>query len=322
MEDSQLNNAFIITLENRIPKKTKLADFIAETLCIEKETAYRRLRGEVQFTFKEVGLLAQKLNISIDEIIIRDISGRKRQGIMQLPLRTLSPTGQENYIDEAINYLENIVDEPHSEYGIALSGIAFSLYLKYSYLYRFFVLKYVHHADNSLISVAFENIDDTDFKLNKRDIFYILFRKFSYTYYIWDKHIIPMLVSDIKYAHSIRLVTEEEVSAIKKDIHHLLNDLEQLALRGIYGETGNKFELYISDAHIDVTYAYMSSENKHIGMLSSFIFNATASEEKEPFNNIYDWVKSLKRFSTLISGIGERERISFFEEQRKIVNSL
>jgi len=322
MDDTQIHNSFVKALEAKIPKKTMLADFISQNLYIEKETAYRRLRGEVQFSLREAGILANKLEISLDELILRATFNSKENVLLQLPQQGLREIDSIQQSKNAITYLEKLTSDNYSEFGVALSGITFSLFLQYSLLYRFFTLKYLNHADNIQTSILFEKTKEMDIDTKFRHHLYLLFRGITNTYYIWDRQIIRLLVNDIKYAQSIRLMTEAEVVELKKEIHRFLNDLEYIAAKGAFPETGNKFELYISEAHIDVTYAYMQSDSTFVSMLSSFVIYVTASQEKVLFKNISNWIKSLKRHSTLVSGIGERERILFFDEQRVIVNTL
>lgn len=322
MEHSNVHNAFVKALEFKIPKKTKLADFIAENLFIEKETAYRRLRGEVQFSLREAGILAGKLGISLDELILKEASPLNDTILLQLPHQPLKGENTFLQTQEALTYLEKLTNDNHSELGVALSGFTFSLYLQYSLLYRFFIMKYMNHAENIQTTTPFEKTEAIDLSSELRQQFYLLFRGITNTYYIWDRQIIRLFINDIKYAQSIRLMTNEEVFELKQELHRFLNDLEHLAAKGKFEETGNIFELYISEAHIDVTYAYMHSDTTFVSMLSSFVLYATASQEKALFTNISNWIKSLKRHSTLVSGIGERERILFFDEQRLIVNTL
>lgn len=324
MNDSSLHDALVDVLITKYPKKSKLADFIAETLCLEKETSYRRLRGDVHFTLRETGILASKLNISLDDLV-RKINPAFSSGekmVMGLPVDYLIETYDKTQLLNIISHLELLSTEANSEHAAALSGIPFSLFLQYSLLARFFRLKYINHADNSLRSIPFEKIVETEAKIEYRNELYLLYREISYTYYIWDRKIIPALVNDIKYANSIRLIKDSEVQQLKHELFRFLNDLEHLAAKGKFDETGNKFELYISDAHIDTTYAYTYSDKRYTSMLSSFILFVTSSEDYVSFERISGWVKSLRRFSTLVSGIGERERILFFDEQREIVNTL
>ncbi|MDH6344249.1 hypothetical protein M2480_003062 [Parabacteroides sp. PFB2-12] len=322
MNDCDMNKAFSSALEKKIPKKTVLADFVATTLCMEKETAYRRLRGEVPFTLRETSILALKLNISLDEIIVQGENDSCNKLLMRLPKSYLNVDKKSPIIHDAIAYLETLMEDSYSEFAMALSGIPFTLFFPYRLLSRFMLLKYAHHADNSLTSTPYDRIVEPNELIDCRNDLECLLKEITETYYIWDRNIVKTLVDDIKYAKSIRLITDEDIVGLKKELYRFLNDLESLASRGRYEETGNKFELYISDAHIDISYAYISSPERHASMLSSFIFYMMMSEDANAFAQVNHWIKSLKRYSTLISGIGERERILFFDQQREAVDAL
>ncbi|MDF9831229.1 hypothetical protein [Parabacteroides sp. PF5-6] len=318
MKDVSLHETFVRAMEKEIPKKTKLADFVADSLCIEKETAYRRLRGEVQFSLREAGILATLLNISLDNLI----HDHSKSLTLGLPIDYLTGTYDRSQIEDIIHYLHEFTQEPGCEFGMALSGIPFSLFLQYKRLARFYRLKYVNHTTNRPVSIPYEKIEESEAKIEYREELYLLFRQIANTYYVWDRQIIQLLVNDIKYAASIRLIAGWEVAELKQELFRFLDDLEQIAIKGIFPETGNKCELYISDAHIDVSYAYMCSQKRQVSTLSAFVIFSSISLETQTFQKVNNWVKSLKRFSTLVSGIGERERILFFEEQREIVDTL
>lgn len=68
MKDSIVNE-LITAMKDRFPPGQNLANFLTDTLCIGRESVYRRLRGEVAFTIDEVAQISCKLGISIDQII-------------------------------------------------------------------------------------------------------------------------------------------------------------------------------------------------------------------------------------------------------------
>lgn len=317
-KEFNIHEAFVKAMETKIPKKTKLAEFIADCLCQEKETAYRRLRGEVHFSFKEVGILASHLNLSLDSLI----SNNPQSMMWDLPKHYLSGTYDRSHIEDILSFLYAFTRDADTEFGMALSGIPFSLFLQYPLLARFYRLKYVNHTASTPMRVPFETISESDAKIAYREELFLLFRQIEKSCYIWDRQIIQTLINDISYAASIRLLKEQEVAELKKEIHRFLDKLEEIAIQGRFPETGNLFELYISDAHIDVSYAYMYSTKRQVATLSAFVLFSSISLEKETFQKVNTWVNSLKRYSTLISGIGERERVSFFDRQRQIVDTL
>jgi hypothetical protein len=327
-----VHKEFVAAMESKIPKKTQLADFISDILRIEKESAYRRLRGEVQFTFKEAVLIACRMNLSLNEIIVNASPENKTKNVLELPvfqsdMINFCDGAGDKLIEEAIIFLKALVQQPFSEFGLAISGIPFPLFLNYSSLSRFYILKHLHNSSNQLnynqlTPIPFEKVFESKKQIEEREEFYLLYRQISNTFYIWDKKIIPVLVEDIQYFQSIHLIKDSEVEELKADIHRFLTDLEQLAIDGKFRETGNKFDLFISDLGIDVTYTYMWSEKLCIALFITFIFFATASQEKSLVNKIINWVTSMKRCSILISGNAAKERILFFDKQREIVDKL
>jgi hypothetical protein len=322
-----IHGEFVKMLENKIPKKTRLADLISDLLRIEKESAYRRLRGDVQFTFREAALIARQLNVSLDETVLYASPESRTKNVLEMPVLHSDVTGMSEkagdlLIEMAILFLKELSKQPFSEFGLAISGIPFSLFLNYSCLSRLYIMKYLHNGNQSKTYIPFGKVFESRGLIEEREEFYLLFRQISNTFYIWDRKIIPSLVDDIQYFRSIRLITDNDIRELKEEIHRFLNDLEQLAVDGKFRETGNNFNLFISDLTIDVTYAYLWSEEVYTALFTAFIFFATASQEEGLVNRIILWVRSMRRRSTLISGNAAKERIVFFDRQRAIIDTL
>lgn len=322
MNQIDINEKFIEALESRIPKKTELANFVAEKLFIEKETAYRRLRGEVQFSLREAVLMAGMLNISIEEIMIKENLKDTGRNCMQLPINQITPELDHLYITSTINFLKKITGEPYSEYGLALTHITFSLFYQYSALTRFHMLKNAYYTDKPNNRRTFKCIHETEKLIENKKELSTLYRKIKHTYHVWDPKIIPALVNDILYFKNIRLITKEDVKRLKEELHHFLINLEELTTDGVYKDTGNNFELYISELTIDHTYAYLFSENHWISMSTAFINYEIISHDETTFQNVNSWIKSLLSSSTLISGSAEKEKVKFFTQQYESIKRL
>lgn len=322
MNQSDINKRFVEALEFKIPKKTDLANFISEILFIEKETAYRRLRNEVQFSLREAIMIAVKLNISLEEIIIKENLKEIGRNSMQLPIIKINTEQYHSYIESTLRFLKKLHNDPYSEYGLALTQITFSIFYNYSHILRFYMLKHIYNTEEADSRKTFDEIYETEELIQARKELYFYYRQISYTYYIWDPRIIPALVNDILYFKNIHLMTDENVKKIKEELLLLFNEFEQLTTNGYYKETGNKFDLYISEATIDHTYACLHSERYWVSMSTSFISNEIVSHDKTTFKNVRSWIKSLIRSSILISGSAEKEKINFFRQQHEIVDRL
>lgn len=65
----KLNAALIAAIQNGTPEYTNPAAILTDKLNIGREAAYRRLRGEVPFTFGEAAVLSAQMNFSLDRAV-------------------------------------------------------------------------------------------------------------------------------------------------------------------------------------------------------------------------------------------------------------
>ncbi|MDH6312844.1 hypothetical protein M2137_001629 [Parabacteroides sp. PFB2-10] len=318
--ENNFNRLLLEAIESKTSKQQKMATLIADILCIDKTAAYRRMRGEVSFTLNESILLASKLNISIDDIIFKLTNkGEGPKMTSHYPQQLKMGLQEPWHIEQDRQFLDLLSKQPYSEIGVALSNISSSLHFYYEYLARFYLLKYKYNLGDIQ---PFCRVKEDPLQIEYRQEFYRLYRSMSYTYYIWDSLITTSITDDIRYFRHIGLITQEETDLLKEDLHLFFRNMRKLADLGYYPDTGNKFELYISDTHIDVTYAYMWTEKIEVSMFTAFIILTTSSLEKTPFINVSSWIKSLKRSAVQISVTNEKERIAFFNTQHAIVDTL
>ena len=69
MKNTDTREIVINKILAQIPPSMKPVDYISDILDIGKESAYRRLRGEMSFTLDEVIKLSVELRVSLDEIV-------------------------------------------------------------------------------------------------------------------------------------------------------------------------------------------------------------------------------------------------------------
>ena len=69
-----INTDLIDAMKIYLPKGNNLANTLMDILYLGKEATYRRLRGEVPFTFAEVATISQHMGISLDKIVGADLN--------------------------------------------------------------------------------------------------------------------------------------------------------------------------------------------------------------------------------------------------------
>jgi hypothetical protein len=313
-KEKKLQEKFISLLREKIPHH--LAKTLLEMLPLEKEAIYRRLRGDVSFSFVEMVTLSTHLSISLDNIA--DVASPYRSQWYHLHMRDYNEFKPiDLYMSH--NYIKAIslaAEDPNSEFGIAANMLPLHISLLHYPIYRIYLLKWRYQSGKTpkhKLNYANTTVPEAEKKTYKQYLDVI--KKIRHTFFIWDKSFFISLIHDINYFHSIRIITQKEMEMLQEEMSSLLDTLEYYADYGEY-ETGNKIETYISNLVFDTTYMYVSSCNICISMNSVYSLGAFTSLEKEACEDMKLWIQGLKKSSSLISGVSQYDKITFFEKQR------
>lgn len=319
-KDDFMYNRFIELLKERIPEKGKLANDLTDYLGIEKEAIYRRLRGDVPFSFSEITKLSLKYAISLDSIA-EGSNPSTRPFNIQL-CEFINPT-EDNYaaIENFTTNIRSLVNDPNSESGCIATMIPVSLCVSYKPLFKFYVYKWYIQFRNTGFKLSFSDIQ-VDPKLDALNEEFVLAVKGSpNSVYIFDELFIFYLVKDIQYFEDINLLTRNEIELIKESLYLFLSDLERYAINGRFDDGGKVF-IYISNVHFENNLNYIDSRHLKLTMIKTFTLNEIYSVDEKICEGTKKWCLFLKRASTLISQSGELKRIEFFEKQRKMIDDL
>lgn len=315
-----LHNNLLHAIRENIPHDTSIAKFLMEILYLSKEAIYRRLRGEVPFTLDEAGIICSRLRISLDNIIN---ANNERSKPFQLQLTSYVNPAEIDYeqMQSYIDLLRDISKDSNSEIGSASNIFSQTLYLNYEYLAKFHMFKSSHQS-SALEGIR--SLEDVVIPDRLAD----LYKKYteeamlvSNTYFIWDRLIFYYLVNDINYYAKVRYITQEDVIALKEDLLKFIDSLEVLAARGQY-PTGAPLQFYISDINFYSSYSYIKTSHCNLSHIKVFTMNSLLSVDSVTFDNLKNWIQSVKRLSVLISESGEMQRVQYFKEQRELVNSM
>ena len=320
MKQDFLFKNLIETLQDRIPQRGQLAEVLTEVLGIEKEAVYRRLRGSVPFSFQEIHTIALHFGLSLDSIA-ENVSPNSRQ--LQVITVELSEP-QEKYfkrIEDFTTSIDSLKDDPDSESGAIGSIIPSSICVNYEYIYKFYILQWVHQFGNLQTMQTYAEISVPERLQQLNRDFIESLRNTPKSVYIFDRSFIKYFINDVRFFYDIRQLSKEDVLLLKEELHLLIDDLERYANKGCF-ETGNKVEIYLANVHIDGNYNYIDASSFKLTMIRSFAFTDSYSYDEAVFRNMKIWLDFLKRTSTLISEGNMAERIRFFEEQRGLVDSM
>ncbi len=304
---------------NTITEKEKLVSILADILCLGKEAIYRRLRGEVRFTFEEVATISLKLGISIDNIVgIRN----KERAVFDLNLMFANDINQ-NYIarmDEYVNLFRRANKKAESKLICAFNNLPYFFYLHYENLSKFKLFKWAYQIKR-LHSLPFREMELTKEAIAYQKMFISESRNIKSSSIILSQDIFTSFIREIKYFHNLNLMSDTDIQSIKDELNELLTEMESLTISGTYN-SGMEILLYLSNVDIDASYILLEYSGHSYAHLNLYGISGINSQSYNICQTHNEWINSLKRYSMLITQGGEMQRYNFFQEQRKIINSF
>lgn len=324
--NSIFNQKLIATIKERISQKSLQVKLLTDVALLGKEAAYRRLRGEIPFSFAEACIISRHLGISLDNI--SDVAVRNDRPVFEL--RTLP---QDNIIDNHSEYYNGIVAGEHewfeqslhegsTQYVMAAyNTIPHALFFPYPNLSRFRIFKMAYQMQSHPRQDMFSRIaipDNMNERLKKVSD---KVRSQTEMTFILGRQVFTVIVSQIQFFYGLNLLTPEDVEKLKGELLDMISDMEKFATYGKTSE-GKNVWIYLSNIDFEDNYTYAKSNNSERAFLDIYQMYSLVSTDPSVCEMQRKWIESLRKYSTLISVSGERERNLFFDKQRKIIGEL
>ncbi|MDH6321691.1 hypothetical protein M2463_003731 [Parabacteroides sp. PH5-13] len=318
--NGQLNELLINSMADSLPSKTNLANYLIDALSVSKEAAYRRLRGDVPFTLEEATVIAHKLNLSLDKLIGREGSS---EALIHMSL-IKSDDAMANY-DEMLKYFLRLKDvvrtDPSAKVYSATNSIPVVFCEPYEYITKFRISRWLHQSNMAKGTGSLDDVHISDKTITLQRRVIKEFRNIPETLYVLDPNFILSFVSNIQVFAQLKFLSEEDIVKIKKELHSLLDDLEETAASGSF-KNGGKVSMYLSNIHLDTSYGYMESASFEISTMKLYAIHMIDARHPDICKLQKEWIQSLRRYSILITESSEMERLKFFSDQREHINTL
>jgi len=321
MKTPNLHEGFLKALRAKVSQKD-IAATVGDILRIERDAAYRRLSGKVMFSAQEIGILASQLNISLDKLIRVDDEYIWLPFILEQPMKMTSMDGLLNMSESMMEHIRALKGGP-IETGNIYCSLPLEFYLYSPILTKFMFFRWGYHF------VGTEEFNNySEWKIPERilgwpdkirEIYHV-----DKAYYIWDETLISNLVREIAGFYRMHIITKKEMKEIKDQFKDMLNKIEQ-CLHGTYAPSmvvADEGDFYISPVSLGFTGTYFTAGDSHVIELATNFSFSIIRDDPESFKKMKQWLDSFKNISTMLSRSGRLERRVYFEEQRKIIDSI
>jgi len=316
--NKEANQKIVAIINKCIPYNIKLVPYLMDNLQLSKESVYRRIKGDVPFTFDEVLLLSSELEFSLD-----DIKSSHKRSFITLPENNgFNPADSFLFtLQDYYNFIKNQFNATESASIIVFNRILPVYVTGFELLFKFTYFKWLHQTKSLPSGYCFSElvlpheINDLRKKIN----YYAKLRK-NITSLI-DKNIFLSLLKEIQYFYKRKLISEGDLILLKNDLTGLCKEMEEISFRGNI-VPDNKYLIYLStfDVASNIVYATLD-EKTVVSLWTSPVYpvNISNPDTCEWYKSLID---SLMEYSSLISKSNDLLRIDFFEKQYECIEKL
>ena len=318
METTAVQQLFFQHIKANLPPHLSLVDEVAEVLNISNDSAYRRIRGEKGISFEEIQKLCTHYKVSLDQFLHL----KSDAIIFTNRVDQHSKTPFEDYLESVyrnlciINSFENrhlyflMKDIPPFVHFQVPELSAFKFY--------FWTKSILHYESMQKVKFSLDDpLYDKYFPLSKNVI--EAYNKVPATE-IWNVESINSTIRQIEFYRDSGLYkSNADIILLYEKLEELINHIERQAETGLKFNIGTEptsnsapYRLFVNEfITLDNTLLTELNNVRYTFINHSVLYFVTTRDEQ--FNqSMFTMLENLMKKSTLISAVGERERVRFF----------
>jgi len=309
-----LNSVLTALVLDKIPTTLKPVSYLMDLLNLSRESAYRRLRGEIPFSFEETAKLSTALNFSIDEILS---DSRKERASFDFPsINTTDPSEIFFLMLQKYNFHVEDMNAFAGQSIMALNRLPSSILTHFDHLFKFSYYKWIQQNNQKLSKQYFSEITlSENLLLLQQKIKSNLFGS-QKSILIFDSNTFFSLIKEIQYYYQGKLIDKEELAILKMEFLELIDLFEEIAKTGTF-ENKSSVSLFLYPLNISGNTGYGSFENTARTIFWIFTVNPIIIENPEISTMQKKWLDSIKRQSISITQSNEFQQSDFFDKQRE-----
>jgi hypothetical protein len=316
--NKKLNELLNVEILRKVPQKLKPIEYLVDKLSISKESAYRRMRGEIPFSFEEIAILSLDLGFSVDEVIGNN---REDRIFFDLISKRKSEESFLSIFQEYSNFTELICKAEDKKMIVSINRLSLCMMLRYDSLFKLFYYKWLHQMSDVCINQSFSELVIPQEILDIRDKYKKSILSLDKLNFIIDKELFLSTVREIQYYYGRKLLSEQEVLLLKQDLIHLLANLESLMQKGC-NENSCEYNFYLASLDVEANTVWISYDSHIASHFWLYPVNPVILNDQKISEMHKKWLESLKKYSVLITQSNEILQTKFIDRQRKHIENI
>lgn len=318
MKIDKINSEFIKAIKSRLAMGSVI-DTLSGVLPLSKEAIYRRLRGEVLFSYSEAVIIAQNLQISLDEVGL----GTTDYALYgtNIPTFAISEAAYIEILNHWIGHIARFQNKESAHFYVSTGGLPISLLTSYPNLLKlsYYISLYEKGDIYDKYGKFSETVISSDL-LNTLSNITALLQNINSTYILSDNPFTYYL-KQVQYLYELELLDESDIKKVKEELYSLADDFKSIAASGKY-KTGYHVDFYLSEVRVDASFGLFEDGHYNIAFIKMLGMNYRLTRNMEVIKTHRRSFDNMKHFATLISKSGSSRRKLFFEEQKTIIDKI
>ena len=318
MDFSGVNRRLIEEINLYLNNEKDVISFLEDSLNIGKQSVYRRLRGEIPFTFNEVITISLNLGISIDGIIGEY---NPKGTFLELYLEKNLDKVAQSFAEDSLQLVKEMSNAKESSLTTLSNRLPMAFTMDFEYITRFKYYKAIHQQQKETPDLLFSDLKLPE-ELNRilKNVRHY-YKHINTITIILDNNSFLSLIKEITYFYRRNLITDEELQRIKTEFYELLDQFEK---RLIYGmdDIDQKFYIYISTLNIEANYSYFHFDNKENIRFWPYAEIPMVIQDHRVSLIQKGWLDSVKKYAVLVTQSNEIQRSAYIAKQKEYINNI
>jgi hypothetical protein len=312
-------------IKAKLPSHISLVDELASILDVSTDSAYRRIRGEKQLSLEETCKICTHYNLSLDNLLNLKSDGFLFKGNFVNP-----------HVFKYDEYLSNVMQQVKYMNGFkqkSMTYLAKDIPLFHHFHFReiaafkyyFWMKNILQHPDFATKKFRLDDYPDEYWAVSQKTLNY--YNQLD-SEELWNIESINSTLRQIDYYYESNIFSDAEETYVLYDAaEKLISHLEYQATEGYKYSVDDlrnplgKYQMYFNEILILEGNILVTLDGTKTAFIIHNVLNFLLTNDVRFCDNMSEHIQNLKRKSTLISTVSERERSRFFKYLRQRIET-
>jgi transcriptional regulator with XRE-family HTH domain len=306
-----IQDVFFQRLKELLPPKIGLAEELSEILNVSVDSVYRRIRGETEISLNEIFKISKHYQFSVDEIF----GNQSTTVTFNYTKLTDNATNFESYLNRLIGHLKALSQFSNKR----IFYVAEEVPIFYSFFSKKLTAFKLFYWQRSVLNVKDYQHEKFTWDLIPENLINLAHDSFKEylnvpSSEVWTDGTILTGIRQIMYYYESGLIDKQMALDLLHDYHAMADMLHKNATSGRKNVSDQKetFALYQSEIVLGTNCIYVLMGDARFSYISFNTMNSLSTSNAAFCDETDHWVHNLEKKSTLISGVGEKQRYKFF----------